>query len=102
MKKAIIALALVLTTTGCKEQLNLGLARPPIPPELPKELNEERKALPPILDNSQNNLIVELSKTQQAYNETAYEKNAVVKIYNCVRETLADRKKNVERCLNEF
>lgn len=101
MRKALLTLACFsMVLSGCKTNLpDIGLAKSPAIPELPANLSQEAKQLPPVVDTSMAGLSRALADTSIAYNEQAYQTNDLIRLYNCVRENQYKKKEDLENCL---
>lgn len=85
MKRAI--LIALLTLSGCAT-VPTGLAKPPQAPELPPSLAEHATRLPPLTDQSLKGLTAQAVEDDQRYNDLAVRHNALITLYECVREAL--------------
>lgn len=92
MKKLII-LPLLLVLAACHHtQPDTGLARAPVIPELPAVLSKKADSLPQITDNTMGGLVVDGTNTDIKYNDISHQLNAVIDVYNCVRESINNKK----------
>lgn len=86
MKRLIIIAALLLSACGQKVHVN------PItsvaPPVLPPNLAHKASALPPITDNTMGGSQVQGAKDDQQYNAVAFQLNALIDVYDCVRTSI--------------
>lgn len=95
MKNSIFALALLLS--ACGHDAQTGLAKPVRIPDLPTALATKATSLPPITDNSMGGIVLHGAEDDMQYNNVAHQLNAVIDIYNCVKESI-NKKKEI-KCL---
>lgn len=85
------SLALLLFLAGCKTTdtgLTAGIQVPP----LPAQLSQKAAQLPPASDKTLAGQIRDNTSNIKAYNTQAYQTNALIDLYNCVRESVNSKK----------
>ena len=94
-KLAIIGALLMLA--GCAHAPT-GLATASRLPELPPALATKAKRLPPITDRTLAGTVKDAVSTDQRYGVVARQLNALIDVYECVRESLNDNR-DASACL---
>lgn len=106
MKKILLALAMLAALGGCKTtndpDLELGEAKAVQVPELPAVLAKRAERLPDITDPSMGGIQLDGIHTDKQYNEVAHQTNALIDVYNCVRDAVNARDASkVSACLKD-
>lgn len=96
MKHLILAAALFLTACGHTGTPPPGVEYPKVP-DLPTYYQEKATSLPPVTDRSMGNLTVDSAETSEKYNDVAHRYNGLVDLYNCVKESI-NQKKVADTC----
>jgi hypothetical protein len=93
MKKILLAMAMLAALGGCKTtpDLELGEAKAVQVPPLPEALSKRAERLPDITDPSMGGIQVDGVEADKRYNEVAHQNNALITIYNCVRDAVNAR-----------
>jgi hypothetical protein len=90
--KKILLVALLLS--ACKHtDTGTGITIPPVP----VQLSQRAESLPPNNDATFAGQIRDNNNNIRAYNKVASEKNALLDLYNCVRESINNRRE--PKCL---
>ena len=95
MKHLILAAALFLT--ACSHTSTPPGVEHPKVPDLPAYYQEKATSLPPIVDPGMGNLAIDSAETSEKYNEVAHRYNGLVDLYNCVKESI-NQKKVADTC----
>lgn len=104
MKKILLALAMLAALGACKHtpDVELGEAKAVQVPPLPPELSRRAERLPDITDPSMGGIQTDGVEADKRYNDVAHQTNALITVYNCVRDAVnardADR---VGNCLKD-
>lgn len=94
--RVTILLALSLLLSGCLG-IETGLGRRVQVPALPENLAEKAGPLQPNTDKSLAGQIRDNNNTIRAYNNVASQNNTLIDLYNCVRESINNKKE--PKCL---
>jgi hypothetical protein len=101
MKK--LALLPLLLLAGCFDEghkvESTGLGYQAQIPELPPELAIKAKALEPITDATMGGTQIQGAKDDMQYNSVAHQNNALIDIYNCVRNAVNNKGEDLKKCL---
>lgn len=102
MNKSIIILFAALLLTGCNRELlgDLPTTQSVQVPDLPVKLSERATALPPIIDNTMGGRELDAAETDRKYNKVAHQTNDLIKLYNCVKDSI-NNKKDIKKCLKD-
>lgn len=98
MKKLVLASLLLLCSCGHDDVHVMPGVKPVELPALPSNLAVKANRLPPITDNTMGGREVVGAADDQAYNSVAHQLNTVLDLYNCVRDSI-NNKKTAEGCL---
>jgi len=98
MKKLILPFLLLLSACGHDNAHVVPGVKPVVIPALPANLSIKAKRLPDIKDNTMGGREVIGAADDQAYNSVAHQLNKVIDLYDCVRDSI-NNKKNAEGCL---
>lgn len=98
MKKLVLILSLLLVGCSHDDTHVVPGVKPVEIPALPANLSVKAKKLPPITDNTMGGREVVGATSDQAYNSIAHQLNKTIDLYNCVRDSI-NNKKNAEGCL---
>lgn len=106
MKKSVLILAALAFSLGaCKTTgttPEMGEAKAVQVPALPPALSKRAERLPDITDPTMGGIQLDGVKTDRKYNELAFQTNALIAAYNCVREAVNARDASmIEKCLEE-
>lgn len=97
MKRKLLTLILIGSLlSSCGK--DTGLAPPAQLPPLPERLAEKSYQLPANSDTSMGAQVLDNTNTIKQYNQVATDKNRLIDIYNCVRDSI-NNKKDVIKCL---
>ena len=102
MNKLIIILFAAFLLTGCNRELlgDLPTTQSVQVPNLPVQLSKPATALPPIIDNTMGGRELDAAETDRKYNEVAHQTNGLIKLYNCVKDSV-NNKKDIKKCLKD-
>ena len=97
MKKLILPFLLLLSACGHDNAHVVPGIKPVVIPALPANLSVKAKRLPDITDNTMGGREVIGAADDQAYNAVAHQLNKVIDLYDCVRDSI-NNKKTIESC----
>lgn len=102
MKKFLLVTVASLLLVGCSKPWlgDLPDTKPIQAPDLPVELSKKAEALPPIIDNTMGARELDAAETDRKYNEVAHQTNALIKFYDCVKDSV-NNKKDIKQCLKD-
>lgn len=89
MKKYIIIASLLLAACAGKET---GLAPQVQIPPIPENLARKAGSLPPNTDATMGGQVQDNTQNIKAYNSVANQVNNLIDLYNCVRESINNKK----------
>jgi hypothetical protein len=92
----VLLLSLVLLG-GCCKTLDTGLAKPVQIPPIPEALAKKAGSLPKLEERTMGALVLDGAASDMQYNSVAHQNNKLIDLYNCVRESI-NNKKEIE-CL---
>lgn len=102
MKNKLLIVASAFLLAGCfgsgQERVEAGVTPVQIP-DLPPNLAKKAERLPDITDPSMGGQVLAGIEAETKYNDVAYEKNALIDLYNCVKETV-NEEKDPTKCLS--
>ena len=82
---------ILLFLAGCRTP-DTGLAEGVKVPPLPSQLSQKAGQLPPASDKTLAGQIRDNTSNIKAYNNQAYQTNALIDLYNCVKESINNKK----------
>jgi len=97
MKKLILPFLLLLSACGHDDVHVVPGVKPVVIPALPANLSVKANKLSPITDNTMGGREVIGAADDQAYNAIAHQLNKVIDLYDCVRNSI-NNKKTTESC----
>lgn len=97
MTRKLITMVLIASLlSSCGK--DTGLAPAVQIPPLPERLAQKSYQLPPNTDSSMGAQVVDNTENIKQYNQVATDKNRLIDIYNCIRDSV-NNKKELTECL---
>lgn len=87
-----VLLLSALLLGGCCKTVDTGLAKPVRIPDIPSGLSEKAGPLPQLTDPSMGALVLDGAASDMQYNEVAHRNNKLIDLYNCVKESINNKK----------
>lgn len=102
MNRLVLVAFASLLLTGCNREFlgDLPTTQPVQVPDLPVKLSKPAERLPPLIDNTMGGREVDAAETDRKYNEVAHQTNGLIKLYNCVKDSV-NNKKDIKQCLKD-
>lgn len=102
MKNILLVTVASLLLVGCNREWlgDLPTTKPVQVPDLPVKLAKKAEALPPLTDNTMGGREFDAAETDRKYNEVAHQTNGLIKFYNCVKDSV-NNKKDIKQCLKD-
>lgn len=96
MRKLLYLVLPLALLSGCCNR-ETGLAKSIQIPALPANLAEKAKVLPINTDATMGGQVTDNTSNIRAYNKEGHQKNTLIDLYNCVRESINNKKE--PKCL---
>jgi hypothetical protein len=90
MKKLIIVAALLVS--ACASKPDTGLAPAVQIPPIPENLAQKAEPLPPVTDPTMGGLVQANVQSSKQYNSVSFQLNKLIDLYNCVRDSVNNKK----------
>lgn len=90
MKKLVIVSALLLS--ACANKPDTGLAPAVQIPPIPENLARKAEPLPPITDPTMGGLVQANIDSSKKYNAVSFQLNKLIDLYNCVMDSVNNKK----------
>lgn len=90
MKKLIIVAALLVS--ACASKPDTGLAPAVQIPPIPENLAQKAEPLPPVTDPTMGGLVQANVQSSRQYNSVSFQLNKLIDLYNCVRDSVNNKK----------
>lgn len=102
MNKLVLVAFASLLLTGCNREFlgDLPDTKPVQVPDLPTQLSTPAEKLSPLTDNTMGGREIDAAETDRKYNQVAHQTNGLIKLYNCVKESV-NNKKDIKQCLKD-